>query len=91
MKNPFDKNIKLTTLSWDNHVDTVNRSERWEIYHRLQELQIPCQCSPNQPLRVQLDHATAAIQLWSVVRQLTAPRSELISWLNLCWEYGEES
>ena len=69
-----------------DHTIDAKRAERWEIYRRLQELEISCQCSPNQPLKVQLRHPTAAIQLWSVVRQLTASRQELVSWLNDCWQ-----
>lgn len=86
MKNSINKNLNLPAFAWDDHAVSVNRSERWAIYRRLQELQIPCQCSPNQPLRVQLTHTTTAIQLWSVVKQTTAPRHELISWLNRCWK-----
>ncbi|NJL81823.1 MAG: hypothetical protein HC890_00365 [Chloroflexaceae bacterium] len=62
----------------------VNWSDRWSIYHRLQELQIPCHCSPNQPLRVQLDRPSAAVQLWSVVKQHVACRQELLQWLERC-------
>jgi hypothetical protein len=55
------------------------------VYHRLQELQIPCRVSVDRALQVQLDTPQAAIQLWSVVRQLTAPRQELAYWLEGCW------
>lgn len=63
----------------------VHGSDRWLAYRRLQELSIPCQCQMNQPLRVQIDHAIAAIQTWSVCQQLTAPRYKLIEWLDSCW------
>ena len=63
----------------------VNWADRWQVYQRLQELEIPCQCLANQPLQVQLQNPTAAIQLWSAVRQLTAPRHELVRWLARCW------
>lgn len=78
--------MSLTSPSSDDRIVAINRTERWEIYRRLQELQIPCQCSPNQPLRVQLDTCSAAIQLWSVVKQLTSSRSELLDWLKGCWQ-----
>jgi len=64
----------------------VNLADRWQVYLRLQQLDIPCTCATNQPLRVQIQNVTAAIQLWSVMRQLTAPRGELIFWLDRCWQ-----
>ena len=73
---PNPKNSQVVAINW---------IDRWEAYYRLKELQIPCQCSPNQPLEVQLSDATMAIQLWSVIRQLTSTRRELVDWLNQCW------
>lgn len=64
----------------------VNCSDRWQIYQRLQELAIPCWCSTNQPLRVHIVDATAAIQLWSVSRQVTMSRQDLMCWLERCWQ-----
>jgi hypothetical protein len=64
----------------------ISWGDRWQVYRRLQELAIPCECGTNQPLRYQLQDVTAAIQLWSVVRQLTVPRRELASWLERCWQ-----
>lgn len=64
---------------------TVQWSDRWQIYHRLQSLDIPCQCKTNKPLQVKLEDTRAAIQLWSVARQYTASRQELIDWLDRCW------
>ena len=61
-------------------------ADRWQVYHRLQELAIPCQCGTNQPLSAQIDDVASAIQLWSVVRQLTLPRRNLASWLEHCWK-----
>ena len=63
----------------------VNWADRWEVYRRLQELQIPCQCYPDKPLQVQTLTPKDAIQLWSVMRQVTAPRYQLIGWLKDCW------
>jgi hypothetical protein len=65
----------------------VNLADRWAVYQRLQELQIPCCCCSDRPLQVDIKNPTAAIQLWSVVRQITTPRNELISWLNECWHF----
>ncbi len=68
------------------HVVEVNWADRWQVYQRLRELDIPCWCETNQPLKVQIDSAIAAVQLWSVMRQFTVPRCELISTLELCWQ-----
>lgn len=67
-------------------VVTVNWAERWSVYYRLRELQIPCQCSTDKPLQVQLDNTKTAIQLWSVAKQFNASRQELVDWLNCCWQ-----
>ncbi|MEB3358209.1 MAG: hypothetical protein VKK04_15905 [Synechococcales bacterium] len=60
--------------------------QRWAIYHRLQELDIPCWCKPYQPLQVQFDHAIAVIQFWQVSRRAIASRSEQAQWLETCWQ-----
>lgn len=64
----------------------IDWADRWQVYRRLQELAIPCQCATNQPLTVQIDNVAAAIQVWSVVRQITVPRCELACWLERCWQ-----
>ena len=69
-----------------SQVIEIAASDRWQVYRRLQELAIPCRCGTNQALSAQIDDVTAAIQLWSVVRQLTAPRRELVYWLERCWQ-----
>ncbi|MGK7931403.1 MAG: Asr1405/Asl0597 family protein [Microcystaceae cyanobacterium] len=66
-------------------VTALTGSDRWTVYHRLQELGISCHCSFNQPLKVRLNHPLTGIQLWSVVKQTTAPRSVLLQWLHQCW------
>ncbi len=67
------------------YVVEVNWSDRWQVYQRLRELDIPCWCETNQPLTVQIDNAYTAIQLWSVIRQFTASRQVLIWALEVCW------
>jgi hypothetical protein len=67
-------------------VIAVNWAERWQIYYRLQALDIPCECGANQPLKMRLDTVKTAIQLWSVARQFTASSSELVEWLKGCWQ-----
>ena len=64
----------------------IKHTERWSIYRRLTELEIPCQCVTNRPLSVELDCPYAIAQLNSVVKQLTASRSKLIDWLEKCWQ-----
>ena len=64
----------------------VARGERWCIYHRLQELQIPCVCSIGKPLEVEVVSPLSALLLWSVVQSATKNRQQLVSWLNQCWQ-----
>lgn len=63
----------------------VSWADRWQVYQRLNELDIPCCCETNQPLRVEVTNPQIAVQLWSVMRQLTASRQDLISSLENCW------
>ncbi|MBR8836544.1 MAG: hypothetical protein DSM106950_21635 [Stigonema ocellatum SAG 48.90 = DSM 106950] len=65
----------------------VNWADRWQVYQRLQELEIPCSCATNQPLRVHIADVAAAVQLWSVTKQLTAPRQDLVCVLERCWRF----
>lgn len=77
--NPIESKVqagKVVEVSW---------ADRWQVYYRLQELEIESECASNQPLRVEADTVTAAVQLWSVVRQLTAPRRDLVRSLERCW------
>lgn len=64
----------------------VKWAYRWEVFRRLQVLGINCQCSTNEPLLVCLDSPVTVMQIWSVVRQSSASRQELISWLDKCWQ-----
>jgi len=63
----------------------VNWIDRWLVYKRLQELEIPCCCAAQQPLRANIANCRDAIQLMSVVKQITASRQELIQNLERCW------
>lgn len=64
---------------------------RWQVFHRLQDLEIECYCQANQPLKANLDSPQNAIQIWSVTKQISAQRPELIAWLDKCWESGSSS
>ena len=68
------------------HIVDIKYTERWQIYRRLQELEIPCHCLTNQPLQVEINSPLAIAQLTYVVKQSTAPRSELIDRLENCWK-----
>ena len=68
------------------HTVAIDDVHKWEMYHRLQALQIPCQCFMHKPLQVELTSPIAAIHFWSIIQRLTAPRSQLVERLNLCWQ-----
>lgn len=61
--------------------------DRWQIFHRLQELDIPCTYRPESGLRVEISSPVAAIQLWSVLRQLNTSSRRLAQWLEQCWQW----
>lgn len=87
--NYFQLPEKMNPLELDpkaGAIVEVNRADRWQVYLRLQELDIPCTCATNQPLRVQVHTVTVAMQVWSVIRHLTMPRRELALALQRCWE-----
>lgn len=67
-------------------VATVSWAQRWQVYSRFQELEIPCHCAPNQALQVAVDNCTQAMQVRSVLWQLSAPRLEQVEWLMRCWK-----
>ncbi|MBD2663897.1 Asr1405/Asl0597 family protein [Richelia sinica] len=68
----------------------VNWADRWQVYQRLNELDIPCFCQANQPLQVEITNANVAMQIWSVLRSCTASRQELISTLENCWHLASQ-
>lgn len=78
--NPSGLNVEV------NEILEVNCLDRWQVYRRLQELTIPSWCGTNQPLRVRVSDVRAAIQLWSVSRQFSHSRQDLILWLEQCWQ-----
>ncbi|MGF1491384.1 MAG: Asr1405/Asl0597 family protein [Microcoleaceae cyanobacterium] len=64
----------------------ISRIDRWQVYHRLQELSIPCWCLDDGSLRVEVQTTNAAVIVRSVVQQFTASRRDLVSWLEQCWQ-----
>lgn len=67
------------------HVIDIDWADRWQVYQRLQELDIICICETNQPLMVEINNPTAAIQLWSVIQQFSASRQDLIENIENSW------
>jgi len=65
---------------------SVQRGDRWSIYRRLQELDIPCACPADGTLRVEVNHAVGLFLVRSTVRQFLASRGESLDWLERCWE-----
>ncbi|NJK36919.1 MAG: hypothetical protein HC835_07220 [Oscillatoriales cyanobacterium RM2_1_1] len=64
----------------------ISRVDRWQVYHRLQELAIPCWCLEDGSLWVEIQTISAAVIVRSVVQQFTASRRELLNWLEQCWQ-----
>lgn len=69
-----------------SQVAKLSRSDRWFAYRRLQELRISCWCPADGSLWVAVNNCTDAILLRSTVQQLVAPRQELVTWLERCWD-----
>jgi hypothetical protein len=63
-------------------------SDRWLIYHRLQELMISCSCCADGCLRVKVNNFLEAVLIRSTVMQFLASRHELVEWLERCWNYS---
>ncbi|MBH8574811.1 hypothetical protein I8752_17640 [Nostocaceae cyanobacterium CENA369] len=74
-----------------NQVLQIPLSDRWLIYHRLQELMISCSCPADGSLRVQVNNLLEAVLIRSTVMQFLASRQELIEWLDRCWDCCAES
>ncbi|MFB6274766.1 MAG: Asr1405/Asl0597 family protein [Halothece sp.] len=64
----------------------INRSDRWRVSRRLQELNISCWCPQDGTLWVEIDGWIAAILLHSTVQHFTSSRYELAHWLERCWQ-----
>lgn len=68
------------------HAVGIENTARWIVYNRLQQLEIPCRCSTNRPLEVELNSPIAIAQLSCLVKRVTASRSDLVDCLNDCWK-----
>ena len=65
---------------------TVSCEDRWQVYHRLQSLDIDCCCSGFKPLTGSLRTPTEALQLWSIVRRVSEPKHVLVELLQQSWQ-----
>lgn len=65
---------------------TITCEDRWQVYHRLKELGIECQCGGFQPLTAIVKTPTEAMQLWSVVNRVAKSRTELAIALHKSWQ-----
>jgi hypothetical protein len=69
----------------EHQVIKVPSCDRWQIQRRLQELSISAWCSTDGYLRVEVRDHVESVQVWSVVQQFIASRTELVGWLEQCW------
>ncbi|NCR40158.1 MAG: hypothetical protein GPJ21_09955 [Microcystis aeruginosa W13-11] len=60
--------------------------DRWQVYHRLRDLDIECKCSNHKPLQVRIARQAQLLQLWIVLRQVEVSPGSLIGWLEPCWQ-----
>jgi hypothetical protein len=60
--------------------------EPWQVYQRIQSLDIECKCLLHKPLQVCIARPAQLLQLWTVLRQLETCRGSLIGWLEPCWQ-----
>lgn len=67
-------------------IPSIHRCDRWQLCQRLQDLQIPAQCTSDGQLKVEIQYPVDIIQLQSVTQQLLASRSQLILGLEQCWQ-----
>jgi hypothetical protein len=63
----------------------IDGGDRWQVYHRLKDLEIPCQCRAHKALKVFVTTPTEALLVWSVVRQVSQPKGAQVAWLKHCW------
>lgn len=69
-----------------NQTLRISRSDRWQVSQRLSELGISSTCLQDGTLEVEVDSPVTVIQVRSVLTQFTAPRAQLLDWLERCWQ-----
>ncbi len=78
-------------ISTSSQIIAVKGTEKWDVYHRLQDLGISCQCSMHKVLSVDVANPNDVAQVWSVVRRVTSSRESLVQLLRYCWELSSIS
>jgi len=79
------KSFSSGSQIYQKYVVEVNWADRWQVYQRLHELDIPCCCETNQPLQVEIANPLAMVQFWCVMRRFTDCRQNLIQILENSW------
>lgn len=64
----------------------LDRVTRWNVYRRLQELNLVCECGCDRPLTVAVQTPADALLVWSVVQATTQPKLSLTDHLERCWQ-----
>ncbi len=64
----------------------LDRVSRWNVYRRLQELNMVCECGGDRPLTVAINTPADALLVWSVVQAVTLPKPALTDHLKRCWQ-----
>ena len=64
----------------------LDRVSRWNVYGRLQELNMVCECGCDRPLTVTINTPADALLVWSVVQAVTLPKPSLTDHLERCWQ-----
>ncbi|MBF2083094.1 Asr1405/Asl0597 family protein [Thermoleptolyngbya sp. C42_A2020_037] len=82
-------NSSSSVSGW-GQVISVNRCDRWSIFLRLRDLNIPCACPADGTLRVEVNHALALLLVRSALFQFSCSRQERVDWLERCWRSREE-
>lgn len=93
MSDRQSENSNFSAQKQPSRILPVKWAYRWDVFRRLKALGINCQCSTNEPLLVDLYSPTTLVQIWSVLRQSSAKRQQLIDWLDNCWyvQYDHQS
>lgn len=77
--------MESSRLSGFSQTLSIARSDRWQVCHRLTELDIVATCSKNGSLAVEIHHPIDLLQVRSVLQQLSASRQQLVDLLERCW------
>jgi len=73
-------------ISLGEHIFQIPWGDRWRIYHRLQELMISSTCLSDGSLQVTINSFSEGLLVYSTLMQVMATRSQLVVWLEVCWE-----